>query len=296
MPPAEVEVDAWLVKQLIAGQFPQWSALPLRGVPSIGWDNFLFRLGRDLVVRIPRRQVGADLIAVEHRWLPLLAPRLALPTPVPLGRGLPAEGYPWEWSVCPWLPGRSAAVAATIRPREVAGPLAAFLRAMHTEAPADAPEHPFGRGRPLATRDEETRRRIAECPESFDRGQLLEAWERALAAPGWDGPDLLLHGDLHPANMLVMRGRLSAVLDFGDLCRGDPAVDLMSVWMLLPAVVRPELREGAGVDADTWDRGRGWALALGLAMLERSSDNEVIRSVGLRAVAEVLAELEVPAD
>lgn len=244
------------------------------------------------MVRIPRRQLGADCLAIEHRWLPEMARHLPLPTPTPVGIGQPAEGYPWSWSVCPWFPGRMAAVAGGIKPVEVAHQLAVFLRAMHAEAPPDAPVHPFGRGGSLTTRDAETRRRIAECPGQFDRALLTEAWEQATSAPEWSGPDLWLHGDLHPANLLVSRGRLSAVLDFGDLCAGDPAADLMTAWMLLPDAARPVLHEESGVDDDTWDRGRGWSLALGLAILERSSDNEVLDSIGRRGIQGVLDDLE----
>jgi aminoglycoside phosphotransferase (APT) family kinase protein len=292
MPAAEVHIDPRLVRRLIDAQFPQWSGLPLRSVATIGWDNALFRLGTELVVRVPRRQLGADCLAIEHRWLPEIAPRLPIRVPTPVGRGEPAEGYPWPWSVCPWLAGRMAAVASGVRPFEVAHQIAVFLRAIHVEAPPDAPVHPFGRGASLARRDADTRRRIEGCPEPFDRALLVKAWERAMAAPEWSGPHLWLHGDLHPANLLVSRGRLSAVLDFGDLCSGDPAADLMGAWMLLPAAARTVLHEESGVDRDTWERGRGWALSIGLAILERSSDNATLHSIGRRGVQAVLDDLE----
>jgi aminoglycoside phosphotransferase (APT) family kinase protein len=291
MPAAEVHIDARLVRRLIDTQFPQWSGLRLRAVATIGWDNALFRLGPELVVRIPRRQLGADCLAIERRWLAEIAPRLPLPAPTPLGFGEPAEGYPWAWSVCPWLPGRMAATARSIKPVEVAHQLAIFLRALHTEAPPDAPVHLFGRGGPLSARDADTRRRIAECAEPFDRPRLTEAWERAISAREWDGPNLWLHGDLHPANLLISGGRLSAVVDFGDLCAGDPAVDLMSAWMLLPRGARTVLRDESGIDRNAWDRGRGWALSLGLAILERSSDNAVLESIGRRGVQAALNDL-----
>jgi aminoglycoside phosphotransferase (APT) family kinase protein len=292
MPAAEVDIDARLVRRLIDAQFPQWSGLPLRAVGTIGWDNALFRLGTELVVRVPRRQLGADCIAIEQRWLPEIAPRLAVRVPTPVGIGEAAEGYPWPWSVCPWFPGRMAAVAGGINHVEVAHQLAVFLRAMHVQAPPDAPVHPYGRGGSLAQRDADTKRRIAESPEPFDRALLTEAWGRATSAQEWDGPDLWLHGDLHPANLLVSRGRLGAVLDFGDLCAGDPAADLVSAWMLLPGSARRVLQEESEVDAHTWDRGRGWALSLGLAMLERSSDNPVIDSIGRRGIEAALLETQ----
>lgn len=109
-PAAEVHVDVHLVRRLLAAQFPQWADLPLELVEPAGWDNFIYRLGADLAVRLPRRALGAMHVQREHQWLPVLAPRLPLPVPSPLGKGLPGEGYPWPWTVYRWLAGRSAAV------------------------------------------------------------------------------------------------------------------------------------------------------------------------------------------
>lgn len=259
---------------------------------TVGWDNTLFRLGRELVVRIPRRQLGADLVAIEHRWLGPIAARLSLPAPARMGLGRPGAGYPWAWSVCPWLPGQMAASARRLSADTMARQLATVLAALHLEGPRDAPVHPFGGGRSIAARDESVGALIAQWPVPPERALLAQAWERATSAPEWSGPDLWLHGDLHPANLLVSRGRLRAILDFGDLCAGDPAVDLISAWMLLPPSSRALLRAEVPVDPATWDRGRGWALALGLAILERSSDNEILASVGRRGVVAVIEEVE----
>ncbi len=294
MPAAEIAIDARLAKGLIAAQFPQWSDLPLRAAPTIGWDNALFRLGTDLVVRIPRRQLGADLVQIEHRWLGQIVPRLPLRAPAPVGLGKPCSGFPWHWSVCPWLPGQMAAVARRVRWDEVANQLAGLLHALHVEAPTEAPVHPFGRGRSLAARDAPVRRLIAQWPAPSQRSALAAAWDRATTAPEWTGPALWLHGDLHPANLLVSHGRLSGVLDFGDLCSGDPAIDLLSAWMLLPRTSREILHEASSTDDATWERGRGWALALSLAMLERSSNNQVIGAVGHRGIHGVIEDLSDP--
>ncbi|MER7151067.1 phosphotransferase [Streptomyces lydicus] len=53
---------------------------------------------------------------------------------------------------------------------------------------------------------------------------------------------MCLHGDLHPANILVDRGRIRAVIDFGDITSGDPATDLSVAWMLFTAEQRVALR------------------------------------------------------
>ena len=289
MPAAEVHIDASLVRRLVASQFPAWAGLPVERVSSGGWDNAIYRLGPDLAVRLPRRKMAADLVEKEQRWLPEIAPRLPLAVPVPIGRGQPGDGYPWRWSICPWLPGEMAAVAAVSDVEEVAATLGDFIAALHTVGPADGPRTPW-RGVPLARRDEIIRGLLVDMGDVVDVGAVTEAWKEALSVPAWPGPDIWLHGDLHPANMLVEAGRLTAVIDFGDLVVGDPATDLMSAWMLLPPPARPVLAAAVGVDDATWARGRGWALNWGLVCLARSADNPVLAAIGRRAVDEVLAE------
>ncbi|MHB8668965.1 MAG: aminoglycoside phosphotransferase family protein [Acidimicrobiales bacterium] len=293
MPAAEVDIDASLVRRLVASQFPPWAGLAVEQVTSGGWDNAIYRLGPDLVVRLPRRRMSAELVQKEQRWLPELAPRLPLPVPVPIGRGAPEEGYPWHWSICRWLPGEMAATASIEDLESLAATLGAFMAALHTVGPPDGPRSPW-RGVPLMERDESVRGVLRQMGDSVDQAAVGAAWADALDLPRWTGPDVWLHGDLHPANMVVETGRLSAVIDFGDLAVGDPATDLMSAWMLLPASARPMLRDAVGVDDATWYRGRGWALCWGLMALARSADNPVTSALGRRAVAEVLAERQGP--
>lgn len=271
-PAAEVDVDESLVRALLGEQHPDLAGLPLMPLAS-GWDNAIFRLGDDLVVRLPRRQLAAALIEHEHRWLPELATRLPMPIPVAVREGRPAEFYPWAWSICPWFPGTVAARTPVEDRPLAARVLGEFVAAMHQPAPADAPENPF-RGVPLSKRDGVTRERIAQLGDLLDAPAVTACWDEALAVPPWSGPALWLHGDLHPANLLVHRGRLSAVIDFGDLTSGDPATDLAVAWMMFPADLRPVFRGAAGdVDDDTWARALGWALSLGVAYLAHSADN-----------------------
>ena len=289
MPAAEVHIDASLVRRLVESQFPDWAGLPVERVVSGGWDNAIYRLGSDLSVRLPRRKMAAELVEKEQRWLPEIAPRLPVPVPVPIGRGSPGEGYPWRRSICPWLPGEVAAVAPVTDVEELAATLGAFIAALHTVGPADGPRTPW-RGVQLARRDETVRGLLADLRDVVDVRAASAAWEDALAAPAWPGPDVWLHGDLHPPNMLVEAGRLSAIIDFGDLVVGDPATDLMGAWMVLPPSARPLLAEAVGVDDATWARGRGWALSWGLVCLAHSADNPTLEAIGRRAVDEALAD------
>jgi aminoglycoside phosphotransferase (APT) family kinase protein len=289
MPPAEVDIDVLLVRRLLAAQFPQWADLPLEPAGSAGWDNTIYRLGSDLAVRLPRRRMGAGQVEKEHRWLPVLAPMLPLPVPVPLGKGTPAEGYPWRWTVCPWLPGETAAAAPSADPGQTANMLAQFVAALQAVNPAGGPIGQF-RGVPLATRDRYTRDAISALPSTLDAGPVIAAWETALAAPPWHGPAVWLHGDLHPANLLTWQGRLSAVIDFGQMGVGDPACDLMVAWTFLSGAARDTFRAALPADDATWARARGWALALGAAAAARPAGNSVLAGIGHHAISEILAD------
>lgn len=287
MPAAEVHVDEALVRTLLRAQAPSLSDLPIT-LAANGWDNAVFRLGDDLCVRVPRRQMGAELIASEQRWLPELAPRLPLPVPAPVFAGAPGEGYPWAWSVVPWFDGDAALHTPPADPRAAASALGEFVAALHTPAPPDAPTSP-GRGVPLSARDDGVRRMLAALHDVVDTGALAALWSSLVALPSWPGAPVWVHGDLHPANLVVDRGVLSAVIDFGDLNGGDPATDLMGAWMLFDPVARKVFRDAAGVDDDTWARGRGWALVVGLALVASSADNPPFAALGHRALEAVLA-------
>jgi len=289
-PVAEVAVDADLVRRLLADQHPDLADRALVAVEP-GWDNFMYRLGDDLVVRLPRRAMSAALVEHEHRWLPALAPRLPVPVPAPVRRGRAAFGYPWSWTVCPWLPGVSALEVDPDDWTAAAEAMGRFVAALHQPAPADAPPNPY-RGVPLADRSPFFVERVERMGGSLDGPAVLATWERALAQPGWDGPPVWLHGDLHPANLLVADGRLAGVIDFGDLTGGDPAYDLAVAWMWLPASVRPAFRAAAGLGADdpaTWIRARGWALALGVTLVAEAGDTPAMSALGHRIVGAALA-------
>jgi aminoglycoside phosphotransferase (APT) family kinase protein len=288
-PAAEVPIDVPLVRRLIRGQFPHLSRLAVRPVASAGWDNVIYRLGAELGVRLPRRRIGADQTEKEHQWLPVLGSQLPLAVPVPVGKGMPGEGYPWHWTVSPWLPGEVAALAPVADMSQTAVSLAQFVRALQAIDPAGGPVSKF-RGGPLAARDPVSRASAAALRDSFDVRPVLEVWHAAVAEPVWTGPPVWMHGDLHPANLLVNNGELTGVIDFGLLGVGDPACDLMVAWTYLSADARQVFRDALAVDDPTWARGRGWALHLGLMAAAVSVDNPVLGNIGRCAIAEVLAD------
>jgi aminoglycoside phosphotransferase (APT) family kinase protein len=290
----EMPTDASLVRRLLAAQFPQWADLPIAPVRSAGTDNALYRLGDDMVVRLPRIHWAVGQAEKEYRWLPRLAPHLPLAVPLPLALGRPGEGYPWHWSVCRWLAGGNAIADRITDPQQAALDLARFIAALERIDAAEGPPpgpHNSRRGEPLASRDTETRQAIALLHDDFSAAAVTAVWDAALAAPAWDRRPVWIHGDLQSGNLLAVDGRLSAVIDWGCLGVGDPACDVMAAWLWLDAETRPVFRAALQVDDATWARSRGWALTFGLIALPYYRDtNPALAGTAHQAIEEVLAD------
>ncbi|WP_348789078.1 aminoglycoside phosphotransferase family protein [Leifsonia sp. NPDC080035] len=289
-PPADIVSDERLVARLIEEQHPDLAG-PLR-LMSDGWDNQIYRLGDRLAVRIPRREVAAHLIEHEQRTLPGIAARVAVPVPAPVRIGVPSQTFGWPWSIIPWLEGVDGASVTAAERAGIAEPLAAFLDAVHTPAPDDAPENPV-RGVPLANRDIAIRDRLRTLADRMDVAPLVAAWDDALEAPVWTGPALWLHGDPHPGNLLLTpEGGLAAVIDFGDVTAGDPATDLATAWLTFDADGRERFRAALRPTPDdaTWRRARGWAVSMGSALAASSGDNPRMAALGAHAVAQLAAD------
>lgn len=251
-----------LVDCLVAEQFPRWSRLPVAPVELDGNDNTTFRLGSGLSVRLPSADAYVAQVDKEHRWLPILAPLLPLPIPEPLARGEPGCNFPRPWSVYRWLDGSVATVDRISDLPSFAADLAAFLSALYAIDPAGGPAagaHSFFRGGPIDELDADVRSAMAALAGEIDIDVVTAAWEAALDTR-WNGPDVWVHGDVTSTNLLVVDGRLAAVIDFGCCAVGDPACDLAITWTLFHGESRRTFRDGIGLDDGTWSRGRGWAL------------------------------------
>jgi aminoglycoside phosphotransferase (APT) family kinase protein len=292
----ELDIDGALVGRLLAAQFPQWADLPIEPVQSAGTDNALYRLGDGMAVRLPRIHKATGQVEKEYQWLLRLAPLLPLAIPVPLAKGMPAEGYPWRWSIYRWLEGETATIARIADPRQAATALGEFVAALQRIDPAGGPPpgaHNFARGGPLATRDAATRAAIATLHGTLDADPVTAAWEAALQVPAWNGPPVWLHGDLQAGNLLAQNGRLTAVIGFGCLGVGDPACAVMVTWTYLSAETREAFRAALPVDDATWARGRGWALSFGLIALPYyRNSNPVLSGIARHAIDEALADQE----
>ncbi|GAA0970994.1 aminoglycoside phosphotransferase family protein [Actinocorallia libanotica] len=268
---AEIEIDAELVRELLRDQHPDLADRPVT-FGARGWDNQLWRLGDDLAVRLPwATDSAAELLLKEYAWLPSLAARLPLPVPVPQRLGEPSALFPQRWIVTTWVPGEPADRAPVTCGAEAADALAAFLTALHQPAPDRAPAG-RDRGGPLPHYTEGFAAGLAWAAEAgliSDPDAVRAVWDDAAAAPGWDGPALWLHGDLHPANVLTTDGTISGVIDFGDMFAGDPAYDLAAAWILLPdgAIDRFHAAYRPIPDVDTLRRARGLAVLKALACI-----------------------------
>jgi aminoglycoside phosphotransferase (APT) family kinase protein len=249
----------------------------------------MYRLGAELVVRLPRRAGSVAGLEKEREWLPVLAPSLPVAIPEPVAFGLPADGYPLPWAVYRWLEGTPALDADADQLR-LASDLAAFIRALQQVEVPDGGV-PGSRGIPLAERDEQIRPHIPALAGDVDTAAVLRVWEHALTAPAWDGPPVWLHGDLMPTNLLIQDGRLAAVIDFGACATGDPACEALAAWLSLSRESRRTFRELLALDDAGWARARGWALSCAVMALPYYRDTyPSFAALARRTFAEVLAD------
>ncbi|MEN5073019.1 phosphotransferase [Isoptericola cucumis] len=266
--PTDAAITADLLRDLLRDQHPDLADLPLREVEG-GWGNQMWRLGDDLAVRVQRMDPGPDQQLRERRWLPLLAPRLPLPIPVPVRSGTPSERFDKIWTVVTWVPGLPLDRGSITRGEHAAETLAGFLRALHVTAPADAPVDPVRGAHPRDSTDGFEQFLGAVDPAAVGNlAAVRRVWADAAAAPAWEGPPVWVHGDLHPANVVVAEGTLAGVVDFGDLFAGDPALDLAAAWVLLPAGAAARFFAAyAGADEATVRRARGLAALKSLFLM-----------------------------
>ena len=290
---AIIDIHADLVRRLLAAQFPSWANLVVQQFAPSGWDNRTFRVGEQMLARLPSAAAYAAQVSKEQQWLLKLAPLLPLPIPQPLAMGAPAFGYPWQWSVYRWIDGEPATRERIADLREFAQSLARFLNALHsidaTGGPAPGP-HNFHRGGSLATYDAQTRQAIALLNDRIDAKATASMWDHALATT-WHGAPVWVHGDVSAGNLLVQDGRLVAVIDFGNLGVGDPACDLSIAWTLFEGESREFFRQALTLDDDTWARGRAWALWKAAILAAGLAESNAIESAQAWCVLnEVLAE------
>lgn len=297
----EVPIDHELVRRLLRQQAPDLAGLELRAAATQGTDNLMFRLGGDLVVRLPRKVDAVAGLLVERRWLPVLAPSLPLAVPLPVFAGEPDDHYPFPWAVCRWLPGRPVPPGG-LRPEDVPT-LAGAVSAMRGADATGGPAVPAGRrAGPLTAYAPVFERALAGVLAAVDAGRLSPGlvdpdraravWREALDAPAWSAPGVWIHRDLYGGNLLVTGGRLFGVIDFGCLGVGDPAGDVMAAFHVVRAEHRTLFRTLLDVDDATWARARGWALVQGLEALPYYLDTHAgMVAMARQAISATLSDL-----
>ncbi len=256
------DITPSVVACLIKSQFPLWAEMPITPVDQDGWDNTTYRLGTEMLVRLPSADAYSAQVDKEHRWLPYLAEHLPLPIPQPLAKGSAACGFPRAWSIYRWLPGVGATVDNVTDPVEFARCLGEFLNDLYAIPSAAGPppgQHNFFRGASPEIYDDQTRQAVDVLEDDLDASAVMSVWETSLSS-SWQGQPVWLHGDVTPSNLLVTDGRLSAVIDFGTMAVGDPACDLTMAWTFFDDLSRRMFRDAVGFDSGTWARARGWAL------------------------------------
>jgi aminoglycoside phosphotransferase (APT) family kinase protein len=284
----EVDTDADLVRRLLASQHPQWADLPIVRVPSAGTDNAMYRLGDDLAVRLPRIHWSIEMVAKEHQWLPVLAPRLPLALPIPIARGAPEEAFPYPWSIVQWIRGEVATLDRVDDPVQAARDLAAFVLALQAVDPTHGPQH--RRGLPVRLQHDAVLQGVAGLRGEVNSDAVLEAWNRVLDEPDYDRPPVWFHGDLAYLNLLAHDGRLVGVIDWGTCGVGDPAIESIVAWSLFPREARDVYREALGIDDATWERGKGWVLTGVGGIPYYRETNPALAADKIIAIDAVLAE------
>ena len=290
----EADIDAGLVRRLLAAQFPDLAGLPVREVRSTGTVNAIYRIGERLCARLPRLARWADGLQAELRWLPELAPRLPLRVPEPVATGRAGEGYPFCWALFRWIDGQPYADDLIADETAAARELARFVTRLR-EIPLAAGA-PAGGREPLASLDADTRTAIEAAAGVIDAAAAAAAWDRALLAPAWDGSGpVWIHADLLRPNLLAAGGRLHAVIDFGAVGTGDPAADVIAAWSVFGPAGRTAFRAALGVDDGTWSRARGYALHQAAMIIPYYAvTNPELAAQARRTVAQVLADQDSP--
>jgi len=261
------------IRQLIDTQFPKWKELALTPLYPKGWDNHTFRLGDALLVRLPSSEAYASQVKKEQKWLPPLAPHLPLQIPEPVAMGEPSSFYPWHWSIYRFLPGKTV---TETKPDLIdsAKRLAHFLTAFHQIDASEGPpagRESFYRGSALKVYDREVREALEQLKNQVDTKKALTIWEEALESH-WTRPPVWVHGDLSPSNLLTENGKLTSVIDFGQLCTGDPACDTAIAWTLFNGQSRETFFQTLSLDDQTYQRGQAWGLWKALITLAKSTE------------------------
>ncbi|MFL6175580.1 MAG: aminoglycoside phosphotransferase family protein [Ornithinibacter sp.] len=292
MHPDQIPITAELVRRMVGAQLSRWANLPVTEVDSAGTVNALYRVGPDLVARLPlqRGDVGArraelsDEIDAAERLL-TVSP---VATPEPVATGEPMDPYPLPWCVYRWIPGIVATGTDAAGSHRFAAQLAGFVRAVRSLPTQGRTFQGSRRGGVLTQHDEYVASGLRHSSDMIDTEALDAVWSRLRETPR-AATQTWTHGDLMPGNLLVEGDDLTGVIDVGQLAVADPALDLQPAWNLMTRDARETYRQSLGCDDEEWDRGKGWALAQAIGCLWYYRDtNPVMSQTALRTLQALL--------
>lgn len=262
----EVAVDA--LASALASQFPESAGLSIQRVESAGTVVAPFRVGAELVARLPLVPSDSDAarksVRREQEYAAVLADHLRVAIPRPRGIGEPFEGYPGIWSVWTWLPGRSLDRLPMAQDRRLARDLAELVGTIHALPTGGRSWNGEGRGGTPLADTPWVRESIERSAHLIDPRKATAVWERALAACPHRGAAVRIHGDPMPGNFLVNDGRLTGMVDVAPPAFGDPAADLQPAWVLFEEPARSVFLSATGLDDPAQERGRGWAFEMAI--------------------------------
>ncbi len=283
-----------LASQLIATQFPEYADLPIISVGIQGHDNRTYRLGNDLLIRIPTAAPYALKVPQEQALLPLLQPHLPLAIPKPIKMGQPSADFPFYFSIYKWIEGHSANTLKIDKKNlePIALQLARFLKELQNIKSVDGPtpgQHNWWRGDHISVYDNGARQQIHGLADIIDSQQAIHLWEQACAT-SWHQPPVWIHGDFAAGNIILNHGKVVAIIDFGGMGVGDPACDLVIAWTLLQDKARAVFMDAMELDHETWLRAKAWALwKASFELLQIKDKNSHMAFIHRKIIDEVLA-------
>ncbi len=259
-----LKIDQKLAQRLINEQFPEFKNFPIKPVKKQGHDNKTFRLGNDMLIRMPTASEYALKVPIEQAFLPKLKPHLTVPIPEPIKMGAPSCIYPLHFSIYKWLEGDSANnLDIDSKSLEtIAKQLAIFLNELRSIHHIDGPvpgQHNWWRGSHISVYSENAQKQIDQLKNIIDINRARKLWEQA-SQTKWNKAPVWIHGDFSSGNILFNDTSLTGVIDFGGMGTGDPACDLGIAWTFLKEKSRQIFIEDCALDDNTWLRAKAWCL------------------------------------
>ncbi|MBT2533277.1 aminoglycoside phosphotransferase family protein [Arthrobacter sp. ISL-48] len=295
----QVPIDLDTVRDLVQGQFPQWSTEPIVDVPADGTVNAIFRIGSDLGARFRLRAEEPDTVKsrlrAEAAAMTELSDHCPFPTPLPVAIGRPSGSYPMPWSVQTWLPGSVASPTGLAGSSEFAQDLGFLVDSLRKAGTRGRSFSGTGRGGNLVDHDHWMKLCFENSEDLLDVPRLRALWEQFKKLPA-AGPHVMSHRDLTPANLLVSGGHLVGVLDGGDFGPADPSLDLVAAWHLLDREGREFLQASLGAGRVEWLRGAAWAFeqSIGLVSYYRTT-NPGMSALGRNTLRRILGDPDIRA-